>query len=69
MSELLKVEVETMEVKSVEVENNEKKSRKFKPENRCVELTTVEVKLVMGGGEAGHGWMCCLGVHVLFLYA
>ena len=68
MSELLKVEVETMEVKLVE-EKKKKKPRKFKPENRCVELTTVEVRLVMGGGEAGHGWMGCLGVNVLFLYA
>ena len=57
MSELLKVEVEMMEVKPVELENNEKKKpRKFKPENRCVELTTVEVRLVMDGGEASDGW-------------
>nr|POE68927.1 hypothetical protein CFP56_52990 [Quercus suber] len=55
MSKLLKVEVEMMEVKSVEVENNGKTPKKFKPENRCVELTIVEVRLVMGGGEAGHG--------------
>ena len=67
MSELLKVEVETMEVKSVEVENNEKKPMKFKPENWCVELTTVEVRLVMSGDEAGHGRVVW-GVHVLFLY-
>ena len=51
MSELLKVEVKTMEVKSMEVENNEKKPRKFKPENQCVELTTMEVRLVMGGAD------------------
>ena len=40
-----------MEVKSMEVENNEKKPRKFKPENQCVELTTMEVRLVMGGAD------------------
>ena len=40
-----------MEVKSMEVENNEKKPRKFKPENQCVELTTMEVRLVMGGDD------------------
>ena len=33
-----------------------KKPRKFKPKNRCVELTTMEVRLVMGGGEVGHGY-------------
>ena len=46
------------ELTTVEVENNEKKKkkpRKFKPENRCVELTTVEVRLVMDEGEVGHG--------------
>ena len=51
MSELLKVEVKMMEVKSMEVENNEKKPRKFKPKNQCVELTTMEVRLVMGGAD------------------
>ena len=34
----------------------EKKPKKYKPENRCVELTMVEVRLVMDGGEAGDGW-------------
>ena len=32
-----------------------KKPRKFKPENQWVELTTVEVRLVMDEGEVGHG--------------
>ena len=49
MGDLLKVEAETMEVKPVELENNENKTQE-------VQNWELVCRADHGGGEAGDGW-------------
>jgi len=45
----MKVEIELIGVETNKKKGKENKLKKFKLKNRCVELITMEVRLVMGG--------------------